>query len=120
MRRHILTIGIRGCLLNTLENTAQKEQVQIISQSSMETAEWLLAHRRFAVVICDLELFLQRTPNFLNEIRQQPPYIIVIGNAGTKYDWRVEDDADLFLSYQTPLSKLWAIITSALSSRADD
>jgi hypothetical protein len=30
---------------------------------------------------------------------------------------RVEDDADLFLSYQIPLLKLWVLIMNALSLR---
>ena len=30
---------------------------------------------------------------------------------------RVEDDADLFLSYQIPLLKLWVLIMKALSLR---
>ena len=117
MRRHILTIGIRTSLLNALESTVPKDKVQIITSPDIKIAEWLLAHRGFAVVIVDLELFLQLTPDFLNEIRRKAPYIIVLGNAGTKYNWRVEDAADLFLSYQIPLLKLWVLIMNALSLR---
>ena len=61
MRRHILTIGIRTSLLNALESTVPKDKVQIISSPDIKIAEWLLAHRGFAVMIVDLELFLQLT-----------------------------------------------------------
>ena len=120
MRRHILTIGIRDSLLNALENTVQREQVRITSPSGTETAEWLLVHRRFAVIIVDLNLFAQAAPDLLNAIRRQDSYVIVLGNAGTKYNWRVEDDANLFLSYQIPLLKLWTLIMNALSPRIGD
>ena len=117
MRRHILTIGIRTSLLNALESTVLKDKVQIISSPDIKIAEQMLAHRGFAVMIIDLELFLQLTPDFLNEVRRKASYIIVLGNAGTKYNWRVEDAADLFLSYQISLLKLWALIMNALSLR---
>ncbi|MEY8317907.1 hypothetical protein AALB19_11440 [Oscillospiraceae bacterium 50-58] len=117
MHRNILTIGIPDSLLNALESTVQKDKVKIISSPNIKIAKWLLEHRKFAVIILDLEHFLQLTPDFLNEIRQQSPYVIVLGNAGTKYNWRVEDSANLFLSYQISLSKLWALIMDALSLR---
>ena len=120
MRCHILTIGIRTSLLNALESTVAKDKVQIISSPDIKIAERLLAHRGFAVIIVDLELFLQLTPDFLNEIRRKAPYIIVLGNAGTKYNWRVEDAADLFLSYQIPLPKLRALIMDVLSPQIGD
>lgn len=117
MRRHILTIGIRASLLNALEKTAPKDKVQIIFSPDMNITERLLAHRGFAVIIVDLNLFAQAAPDLLNAIRQQDSYVIVLGNAGTKYNWRVEDEADLFLSYQIPLLKLWVLIMNALSLR---
>ena len=58
MRRHILTIGIRTSLLNALESTVPKDKVQIITSPDIKIAEWLLAHRGFAVMLVDLELFL--------------------------------------------------------------
>ena len=120
MRRHILTIGIRASLLNALEKTAPKDQVQIIFSPDMNITERLLAHRGFAVIIVDLNLFAQAAPDLLNAIRQQDSYVIVLGNAGTKYNWRVEDESDLFLSYQIPLLKLWLLIMNALSLRIGD
>ncbi len=58
MRRNILTIGIPDSLSNALESTVPKDKVQIISSADIKIAEWLFAHRRFAVMIVDLESFL--------------------------------------------------------------
>lgn len=114
MRRHILAVGIRDSLRNALERTVPKDKVQIMFLPNTSIAEWLLARHRYAVMIVDLNLFAQAAPGFLSAIRRQDSYVIVLGNAGTKYNWWVEDAANLFLSYQIPLSKLWALIMSAL------
>ena len=115
MRRQILAVGIRDSLRNALERTVPKDKVQIMFLPNTSIAEWLLARRRYAVMIVDLNLFAQAAPGFLSAIRRQDSYVIVLGNAGTKHNWWVEDAANLFLSYQIPLSKLWALIMSALS-----
>ena len=120
MRRHILTVGIRDSLRNALESTAQRDKIQIVSSPSIKTAVQLLAQQRFAVILVDLELFVRVAPDFPYGSGRQSPYVIVLGNAGTKYAHRVEDDANLFLSYQIPLSKLWSHIMKALSLRIGD
>lgn len=120
MRCHILTVGIRDSFLNALESTVQKDKIQIISSPSLEIAGWLLAHRRFAVIVADLEIFSQLTSTFQYEIRRQSPYVIVLGDAGTKYSRPVEHEANLFLSYQIPLSKLWSHIMKAFALYVDD
>ena len=120
MRRHILTVGIRDSLQNALESTAQRDKIQIVSSPSIKTAVQLLAQQRFAGVLVDLELFVRVAPDFPYGSGRQSPYVIVLGNAGTKYAHRVEDDANLFLSYQIPLSKLWSHIMKALSLRIGD
>ena len=98
MRRHILTVGIRDHLRNALENTTQRDKIQIISSPSIKAAVQLLTRQRFAVILVDLELFVRVAPDFSYGFKQRSPYVIVLGNAGTKYARRVEDDAHLFLS----------------------
>ena len=120
MRRHILTVGIRDPLRNALENTTQRDKIQIISSPSIKAAVQLLTRQSYAVILVDLELFVRVAPDFSYGFKQRSPYVIVLGNAGTKYARRVEDDAHLFLSYQITLAKLWSHIMKALSLRIGD
>ncbi|WP_322203216.1 hypothetical protein [Acutalibacter intestini] len=97
----------------------RQEKRKPLDSPSIETAEQLLAQHRFAVILVDLELFAQAAPEFPYGFRRSP-YVIVLGNAGTKYARRVKDDAHLFLPYQITLSKLWSHIMKALSLRIGD
>ncbi len=86
MRRHILTIGIRGSLRNALENTAHKGKIQIISSPCIKTAVQLLAQQRFAVILVDLELFAQAALKFPYGFWRQSLYVIVA-------DWRLSSQS---------------------------
>jgi len=84
MRRHILTVGIRDSLRNALENTAHKGKIQIISSPSIKTAVQLLAQQRFAVILVDLELFVQVAPDFPYGSGRQSPLCYRAGQCRDK------------------------------------
>lgn len=116
MRCSILAVGLQDSFLKALANIIQTEDIPIISSPSLDIAGWLLAHRKFAVALIDLEHFSNMTATFLCEVQKQPIYTIVVGRPGFRYSWPVECVSDLFLSYETPIPQLAEYITEILSS----
>ena len=115
MRCNILAVGLQGFFLEALTNALQAESISIISAPSLDIAGWLLAHRKFAVALIDLEHFSNMTVTFLCEVKKQPVHIIVVGRSGFQYGWPVERESDLFLSYETSIPQLAVYIAERLS-----